>query len=120
MYHYLLVALGGATGAACRYGLSQLTWGRNFPYATFFINIAGSLLIGILFAVQQQGRLSEKYWLLLATGLCGGFTTFSAFSLENLALLQQQKMGLFLLYAAGSVLACLGAVYLGYRAVHHS
>lgn len=120
MYQYLLVAIGGAAGAACRLGVTQLSPVRSFPYATLIVNICGSLLIGLLFGLQQQGRLTEKHWLLLATGLCGGFTTFSAFSLENMTLLQQQKTGLFLLYTAGSVLTCLAAVYLGFRLTNNS
>lgn len=114
MINYLLVAIGGAAGAVSRFGLSQAI-GKNasFPLATFLVNIGGGLLIGILFGLQLQGRLPEKYWPLLAAGLCGGFTTFSAFSLENLLLLQQHKWLLFALYATGSVAGCLLAVYLG-------
>ena len=121
MVNYLLVALGGATGAVCRFGLSQQFAGnRTFPLTTLLINIGGSLLIGILFGLQQQGRLNEKYWALLATGLCGGFTTFSAFSLENMALMHQHKWMLFALYVTASVALCLLAVYLGYRLLNNS
>lgn len=116
MINYLLVAIGGAAGAVSRFGLSQ-AFGKSssFPLTTLFINMGGSLLIGILFGMQQQGRLPEKYWALLAAGLCGGFTTFSAFSMENMVLLQQHKWLLFFIYVLASVAACLLAVYLGYN-----
>lgn len=114
--NYFLVAIGGAAGAISRFGLAQVfRKGAAFPFTTFCINVAGSLLIGILFGLLQQGRLSEKYWALLAVGLCGGFTTFSSFSLDNLLLLQQHKWLLFALYALGSMAVCLAAVYLGYK-----
>jgi fluoride exporter len=119
--NYILVATGGAVGAVLRFGCTQLGGTKNgFPFTTLFINIGGSLLIGLLFGLQQQGRLTEKYWLLLAAGLCGGFTTFSAFSLENMVLLQQQKWGLFILYTTSSVAICLVAVYAGYRMLNNS
>jgi fluoride exporter len=119
--NYILVALGGAAGAVCRFGCAQIAGTKStFPYTTLLINIGGSFLIGMLFGLQQQGRLNEKYWALLAIGLCGGFTTFSAFSLENMALLQQQKWGLFILYATCSVVVCFLAVSAGYRLLNNS
>lgn len=81
----LAVALGGGIGAALRYGLSLLPISREFPMATLLTNFLGAFLIGLIAA--QAGRLSTRSVLLLKTGICGGFTTFSTFSLETVMLL---------------------------------
>jgi CrcB protein len=113
--HFLLVGLGGAMGSVLRFGLSQWLKPTQFPWATFTVNIAGSFLIGLVFAVSLRNASFEQHWrLFLASGICGGFTTFSAFSLEGLSLLQQQKIGMYLLYVSASILLGLGATWLGY------
>ena len=104
-------------GALLRYGVSGLVGVTQvFPWATLTINIAGSFAIGLVWGAfgsdewfQQWGRA------LLVVGLLGGFTTFSAFSLETLNLLQNNRPGLALAYAGASVLVCLTAVYVGER-----
>lgn len=114
----LAVALGGAGGALLRYGLSALIGMHHlFPWATLAINIAGSFAIGLIWGAygaadwfQQWGRL------FLVVGLLGGFTTFSAFSLETLNLLQASRYVLAVSYVVASVGACLLAVVLGERA----
>ena len=114
----LAVALGGASGAVLRYMLSAVIGAHHlFPWATLAINIAGSFAIGLLWGgyghtdwFQQWGRL------LLVVGLLGGFTTFSAFSLETLNLLQGGRVMAGISYVSASLLGCLCAVYIGERA----
>lgn len=104
----LLVGLGGAIGSMARYGVSRIVNARytqSFPLATFIINIVGCLLIGLLFGyVQKNNNQPSDLWLVLATGFCGGFTTFSAFALENVTLLKGQLSITALLYIAASVI----------------
>ena len=99
------VAIGGALGSVLRYLTVSLVGG---PLATFVVNVVGSLVMGVLF-VTLQARLSP----LLMTGVLGGFTTFSAFSLDALKLYQAGQSGQALLYIAGSVVISLAAVALG-------
>ena len=113
-----VVAFGGALGAVLRFSLSALIGAHHvFPWATLAINIAGSFAIGLLWGAygtadwfQQWGRL------FLVVGLLGGFTTFSAFSVETLNLLQDARQALALGYVGASLLGCLAAVWLGERA----
>jgi CrcB protein len=84
----LLVGLGGATGSMLRYAVTLLIGSSIFPYATLFVNIIGSFLIGLVIAFCIKDESIVNNWkLFLATGICGGFTTFSAFSMENMQLL---------------------------------
>ena len=99
------VAIGGALGSVLRYLTISLVGG---PMATFAVNVLGSLVIGILF-VALSSRLSP----LLMTGVLGGFTTFSAFSLDALRLYEGGQMPQAMLYVAGSVISSLAAVALG-------
>lgn len=113
----LWVALGGACGALARFGIA--TWfadpGR-FPWATLFINIAGSFAIGLLWGVCQQQAWFEQWGrYLLVTGLLGGFTTFSAFSLETVALIDAGRYLPAGAYVLSSVLVCVAAAWLGLR-----
>lgn len=101
----LMVAIGGGMGALARYGLSLLPISRQFPLATLLTNFLGAFLIGLIAA--QAGRMSPKSVLLLKTGVCGGFTTFSTFSLETVTLLQNGRYGLGVLYVILSLGCCL-------------
>ena len=88
---------------------------KFFPYATLTVNVVGSFIIGIIFAITIKEELLLSNWkLFLATGFCGGFTTFSAFSLENLGLLQSGKTSLALLYIGLSLVLGITATFLGY------
>lgn len=112
----LLVFVGGGIGSVARFGLSRLLLSCAmgvFPVSTFSINIIGSLLIGLFWGIPF---LSDKNnWLIFLTvGLCGGFTTFSAFSWENFNLLKQGHVFLFFTYAFLSVFLCLLATWSGY------
>lgn len=114
-----LVALGGAVGAVGRYQLGRAVThiaGPNtgFPWGTLSANILGSLAMGVLAGwLARHGNGGEPMRLLLGVGLLGGFTTFSAFSLEMVLLAQRGSLGLAMLYAGVSVLAGLAALYLG-------
>jgi fluoride exporter len=113
----MLAGLGGAVGSIGRYLCQRWVndyYQHSFPLATFLVNITGCLLIGILFALGERGNiLSQSTRLLLITGFCGGFTTFSAFAFENMNLLRTGDHLYFLLYAFGSLVLGIAAVYAG-------
>lgn len=115
----LMVGLGGGAGSMLRYLIQR--WTQNsavtaFPIGTFVINIMGCFLVGLFWGwFSRNMNWNEEIKLLIITGFCGGFTTFSAFTLESMGLLKEHKTNLFLLYIAGSVLAGLLATYLGLR-----
>jgi CrcB protein len=88
----------------------------QFPaiYGTFCVNFAGSLLIGIVWGLSERyGWLSPPLRLFLATGFCGGYTTFSAFAYENVNLLQNGNYGISFIYTLASIITCVGAAFLG-------
>ena len=117
----LHVALGGAIGAVLRYqvGRGMTRWlGAQvvsaFPWATLTVNVVGSLAMGLLAGwLARHGEGGEPYRLLLGVGLLGGFTTFSAYSLELMLLIERGQAGQAFLYGAVSVLAGLSALYIG-------
>ena len=111
----LLVGLGGAVGSMLRYAIGLLINSKHFPYATLAVNIIGSFIIGIIFAMSvREEALSSQWKLFLATGICGGFTTFSAFTLENMELLQSGKTGMVLIYILLSIVLGIVAAFFGY------
>jgi fluoride exporter len=114
----LAVALGGAAGSVARYvttlALTPLT--ATFPYATLLVNVMGSFLIGYFSRVFSTPEHDPVMRLALTTGLCGGFTTFSALSAETVTLLQQGRTGRALTYIALSLALGLGATALGLMA----
>ncbi len=114
MRSVLLVGLGGALGAVCRYLIGRIPVHAPFPILTLLINVTGALLIGAVTGFMLRGNgLSEAAVLFWKTGVCGGFTTFSAFSLESLDLLESGKSGWGALYILLSIGLCLGGVTLG-------
>lgn len=116
MFNFLLVAIGGGLGAAGRYGFSLAMPARpgEWPLATFTINVLGSLLIGILGGwLATKGDAGEPYRLFFAVGILGGFTTFSAFSLETMRMIERNDWVGASTYSIGSVLAGLAAVAIG-------
>ncbi|MHA1524507.1 MAG: fluoride efflux transporter CrcB [Alphaproteobacteria bacterium] len=119
MNHLLVVALGGAIGAAGRHlvGMSALRlFGPNFPWGTFTVNITGAFLMGVLIeTLALKGSVSQEVRLFLATGVLGGFTTFSAFSLDVVLLFDRKGAGLAALYAGASVVLSLLALFAGLR-----
>jgi len=113
----LLVGTGGFLGSISRYLASrflQNTIPSSFPYGTFFVNIAGCLLIGIIYGFSERSSLLTPGWkLFLAAGFCGGFTTFSTFANENLALLRDGEFFYFFLYTGLSVFLGIAATFFG-------
>ncbi len=108
----LLVALGGAAGSVGRYLIAKCYEG-TFPWGTLTVNILGSLLIGFLMGLVGKGTLSPEMKLLLVTGFCGGFTTFSTFANESLSMMKVGSVLLMSLYVGISVALGILAVYLG-------
>lgn len=104
---FLFVGIGGFAGSVARYAVSllvQRAYSQPFPLATFLINIIGCFVIGLLYGVaQKNGSMGSDSWLIAATGFCGGFTTFSAFALENNVLFSKQQNGVALAYTIASV-----------------
>ena len=117
----LLVGLGGGLGSIARYLCQRWTlrmFPHSFPLGTFAVNIIGCFLIGLFWGLAFRSFQSNENWkLFLMTGICGGFTTFSAFTLEGIGLIKEQKTGLFLLYIGGSVVAGLFATYAGMKII---
>lgn len=114
----LLVAVGGAAGAVARYALgvqAMRLWGSAWPYGTFLANILGGLLMGLLvgFLAQRGGADQERLRLLLGVGVLGGFTTFSAFSLETALMIERRTYGQAFGYATASVVLSVTALFLG-------
>ena len=118
---YVLIGLGGALGSMARHGLNHLIHQRQlsstFPLGIFAINVLGSFLIGLLAGAVASGRwsLSFEGRTFLVVGVLGGFTTFSSFSLDTLALMREGQMAQALTNAIGQVVLSLVGVWAGYR-----
>jgi CrcB protein len=115
--NFLLVGLGGGIGSIARY-LCQKWFNENyphpFPWGTFAVNLAGCFLIGIIYAASEKTTvLSPQTRLLLITGFCGGFTTFSTFAFENMNLLRSGDTIYFLIYTIASVVLGITGVFGG-------
>jgi fluoride exporter len=111
--HYLLVFVGGGLGATLRHAVNVAcgrAFGTHFPYGTFFINISGSLVMGLIAGyLAFKGDAAQAWRLFIMTGILGGYTTFSAFSLDSMLLYERGEWGLAAFYVIGSVaLAILG------------
>lgn len=115
MQSMLLVGLGGALGAMMRYAISLLPLRSSFPWTTLVINFLGAFFIGFLVGMvdHNEASISKGWMLFLKTGVCGGFTTFSTFSLEAMELLQQKAYVQGCLYIVTSVGLCLLGVWMG-------
>ena len=117
MKSFLLVFLGGGLGSALRYLVASdmNQYSKVLPYGTFTVNILGCLLIGMILGyAQKENTLTSNQTLLLATGFCGGFTTFSAFANENLELIKNGDIFNFSVYTIGSILVGVLAVFIGF------
>ena len=114
MSGFLWVGFGGAVGAMVRYGLGLLFAAQSFPWSTLTINVAGSVMIGALWSLfADQAWFVNWGRLFLMVGVLGGFTTFSAFSLDTLLLLNDGRFMAALGYVLASVCFCLLGVWLG-------
>ncbi|MGL6043714.1 MAG: fluoride efflux transporter CrcB [Sandaracinobacteroides sp.] len=113
MNSYFLVGLGGAIGAMARFGVGRLLGATAFPWATLLVNVLGGLLLGLLAGWLVARNGNEPLQLLLGVGLIGGFTTFSAFSLDVVLLVVRGSAGPALAYVLASVTLSVGAVAVG-------
>ncbi|HXW44409.1 MAG TPA: fluoride efflux transporter CrcB [Streptosporangiaceae bacterium] len=114
----LLVLVGGMIGAPARYLVDRAVQARHdsvFPYGTFAVNVAGSLLLGFLLGAQRHLGLPSSVVLLIGTGFCGGLTTFSTFGYETLRLLEDGAIGEAGLNVIGSLVVAVLAAWLGFR-----
>ena len=120
MQAYFWIAVGSALGGMARFwctGAAARVFGETFPWGTLFVNILGSLIIGFFVALTgPEGRyiVDPNIRAFVAVGLCGGYTTFSAFSLQSMVLMQEGEWLQAGAYIGGSVIVCLLAVYLGH------
>lgn len=110
---FLFVGLGGAVGAMLRYAISLIPYKGGFPLLTFVTNILGALLIGFIVGYALKRNVNDSLMLFLKTGLCGGFTTFSTFSLEAYNLFVSGSKILAVSYAVLSTVCCILGVWLG-------
>ena len=114
-----MVFLGGGTGSVLRYLVGLWIGSSAFPWATFAVNAVGSLAIGLFGGWASRFGWGETLRLSLTVGLCGGFTTFSTFSKESLALAEAGRWSAFAAYAFGSIVIGIAAVALGYWITRH-
>lgn len=111
-----LIGLGGAIGSILRYIITYSVEGRfvptTFPYGTLFINISGCFVIGLIYALTEKFNISPELRGFLATGICGGYTTFSAFSYQSIALVREGNMYQAFIYISLSVMLGLIATFI--------
>jgi CrcB protein len=116
--NFLLVGAGGAVGSMLRYAIALLLprAGKGFPWATFTVNLVGCFVIGLLAGlIPRQHWMFRTGWMLLATGLCGGFTTFSSFALDNVKLFESGGNFTAVIYTAASLMLGIALCFAGYR-----
>ena len=113
LIQFVMVGLGGALGSMLRYLISLIPVNNTFPFLTLITNLLGALLIGFIVVLSDNLFISKKFLLFLKTGVCGGFTTFSTFSLEAVQLFQRGEPFLGTIYAILSVILCLLGIILG-------
>ena len=123
MLNYVLVFIGGGLGSTLRHTVnmaSARTLGTAFPWGTFLINITGSTVMGLIAGyLAFKGEASQPWRLFLMTGILGGYTTFSAFSLDAALLYERGEVGLALLYVLGSVALAIAGLFAGLALVRH-
>lgn len=117
LFQFFIVGLGGAIGSMLRFGTGIISikfFGVNFPWGTLTVNLVGSFCIGLLFGLSSQiQHFSEEVKLFLMVGILGGFTTFSAFSLDTILLFERGQIIQACLYVASSVILSLAVTFIG-------
>jgi CrcB protein len=120
---YVLVFVGGGLGSTLRYVINVLcgrAFGMNFPYSTFIINITGSTVMGLIAGyLAFKGEASQPWRIFIMTGILGGYTTFSAFSLDAITLYERGEIATAVLYVVGSVVLALTGLVAGLALVRH-
>lgn len=120
---YLLVFIGGGLGASLRHTINMIftrTFGTGFPYHTFFINVSGSIIMGLIAGyLAFKGEATQHWRLFLMTGILGGYTTFSAFSLDTALLYERGEVALAAVYVVGSVALSIAGLFAGLALVRH-
>ena len=120
---FLIVFLGGGLGAALRHGINLISarsLGTEFPYGTLIINVTGSLVMGLIAGyLAFKGGASQHWRLFLMTGILGGYTTFSAFSLDAALLYERGATGLAAVYVLASVILSIGGLFAGLALVRN-
>ena len=123
MKSYLLVFVGGGIGASLRHAVNMISargLGTAFPWGTFIINISGSLVMGLIAGyLAFKGEASQPWRLFLMTGILGGYTTFSAFSLDAALLYERGEIASALFYVLGSVVLSIAGLFAGLALVRH-
>jgi fluoride exporter len=121
--NYLLVFIGGGLGSTLRYLVNVISpryLGADFPYHTFIINITGSTVMGLIAGyLAFKGDAAASWRLFLMTGILGGYTTFSAYSLDSIVLYERGEIGLALFYVVGSVVFSIAGLFAGLTLVRH-
>jgi len=113
--NFLLVGLGGAIGSVLRYSVQRFANTTAIPYGTLLVNLAGCFFIGLLWGWLNKNSLSQPGSLLLMSGFCGGFTTFSAFTYESVQMIQNNRWLLLAVYISASLFGGLVATFSGYK-----
>lgn len=113
MMEFVFVGIGGAIGSMLRYAISLIPYKQTFPLLTLITNVFGAILIGYITGMATKKEVSPHTLLFLKTGLCGGFTTFSTFSLEAYTLMQNGNYGYMILYILLSLTGCILGIWCG-------